>query len=355
MFQDYSSQKMVHHFAIICLLVAFPLFCQAVDYSDLQSVGIACPRKDSCYRSVGSISAEEIAIRNNNFTNRNCECDRLCAAFGDCCIDASVSLTMARYRNKGLHCMPFGGGFGYGAYVIDNCPSTYLSSTTVRNRCQEEEDIIDPLVSTPVTDSSSGASYKNRYCAECNGATPSTLTSWLLYVNCETLQANDTVIYENLQYNTSARRWGVNHEGEFHKCDLIFDKPSYLEGVRLCRPNLTDSCPESWRRLSVKRACESYMEVVYGNKIYKNVHCAICNGQLVSSLSCEKPWLLVSRGTKPFSFALLLDVNRRDGNLVGVVQRCPNKQKYDPFFKKCRTLVCAIPTYKMVNGKCKKD
>lgn len=347
---------MIQHLVILFLLVVFPIFGQAVDYSDLQSIGIACPQKDSCTRPVSS-SRAQIAIRNSNFTNRNCECDRLCSAFGDCCIDASAPLTIARYRNKRLHCMPFGGDISYGAYVVDSCPSTYRSSASVRSRCQEDEDLIDPLVSIPVTDSSSGATFKNRYCAECNGATPSSLVTWLLYLNCGTLQANDTLILQNLKYNTSIRKWGVNHEDEFHKCDLIFDKPSYLEGVRLCRPNVIDFCPNSWRRLMVKSACESYMAVVYGgnDKTYKNVHCAICNGQRVNTLSCEKPWLLISRGNKPFSFALLLDVNRSDGDLVGVVQRCPSGQKYDPFFKKCRSLVCAIPGYKMVNGKCKKD
>ncbi|GFY48600.1 uncharacterized protein TNIN_290081 [Trichonephila inaurata madagascariensis] len=347
---------MLHHFIILFLLVGFPIFGLAVDYSDLQSAGIACAQKDSCTRPTGSVSRAQIAIRNSNFTNRNCECDRLCSAFGDCCIDATALSTIARYRNKRLHCMPFGFDYGYGAYVVDSCPSSYRSSATIRNKCQEEEDdLTDPLASTPVTDSSSSATFKNRYCAECNGASPSHLVSWQLYLNCGTLQANDTLIFQNLRYNTSIRKWGVNHEGEFHKCDVIFDKPSYLEGVRLCRPHVIESCPDSWRRLTVKASCESYMAVVYGNKIYKNVHCAICNGQLVNTLSCEKPWLLISRGNKPFSFALLLDVNRSDGDLVGVVQKCPTGQKYDPFFKKCRTLVCAIPGYKMVNGKCKKD
>ncbi|GFS82173.1 uncharacterized protein TNCV_250271 [Trichonephila clavipes] len=33
---------------------------------------------------------------------------------------------------------------------------------------------------------------------------------------------------------------------------------------------------------------------------------------------------------------------------------CPKGYKYDPFFKKCRKLVCALPGYKMINGKCVK-
>ncbi|GFU10945.1 hypothetical protein NPIL_14251 [Nephila pilipes] len=33
---------------------------------------------------------------------------------------------------------------------------------------------------------------------------------------------------------------------------------------------------------------------------------------------------------------------------------CPEGHKYDPYFKKCRKLVCAVPGYEMKDGKCSK-
>ncbi|GFY52920.1 uncharacterized protein TNIN_371421 [Trichonephila inaurata madagascariensis] len=40
--------------------------------------------------------------------------------------------------------------------------------------------------------------------------------------------------------------------------------------------------------------------------------------------------------------------------IISSAEGCPKGYKYDPFFKKCRKLVCAIPGYKMINGKCVK-
>lgn len=59
---------------------------------------------------------------------------------------------------------------------------------------------------------------------------------------------------------------------------------------------------------------------------------------------------------RPMSFALLLDVNTSDGDLVGIRRvpwpDCGTNRIYDPYFKKCRQLVCAVPGYDLVNGRC---
>lgn len=58
----------------------------------------------------------------------------------------------------------------------------------------------------------------------------------------------------------------------------------------------------------------------------------------------------------PKSFACLLDINQSDGDQVGMTlvatPECPSCQRYDTFFKKCRQLVCALPGYNVVDGKC---
>ncbi|GFS48435.1 uncharacterized protein NPIL_153971 [Nephila pilipes] len=36
-------------------------------------------------------------------------------------------------------------------------------------------------------------------------------------------------------------------------------------------------------------------------------------------------------------------------------KNCPKGYKYDPYFKKCRKLVCAVPGYNMIKGKCVKS
>ncbi|GFY49945.1 uncharacterized protein TNIN_137291 [Trichonephila inaurata madagascariensis] len=52
---------------------------------------------------------------------------------------------------------------------------------------------------------------------------------------------------------------------------------------------------------------------------------------------------------------ILKNKNPRSMNMpIRSAEGCPKGYKYDPFFKKCRKLVCAIPGYKMINGKCVK-
>ncbi|GIY13973.1 uncharacterized protein CEXT_477791 [Caerostris extrusa] len=334
---------MNRQFIVGLLAASFAVCSEAWSYSDLESLGMFCPSQDNCQAA------------SNNFTDRSCECDRRCNIYKDCCID---SKRHALNRPQMPYCMPYGREYNLGVYAVNSCPRNYRTSANIRSKCTEEDDITDPLLTAPVTDESVGTTYRNRYCAECNGVSLSSVASWLIYVNCEMLTSytlNDSYVWENIKYNSASKEWGLILDGDFHKCDIIFDKPDFIP-VRFCRANSISTCPESYKRLLVKMACETYMAVVYtSEKSYRNPHCAICNGESIKNLSCEKPLVSTRRGNKHFSFALLLDVNRRDGDVVGKVQKCPAKQVYDPFFKKCRDLVCPLPGSKMVNGKCSRN
>ncbi|XP_055943684.1 uncharacterized protein LOC129974920 isoform X1 [Argiope bruennichi] len=339
--------KMNYHNVIGVLPLFLFIGSYALDYGILENMEMTCLPRDNC-----------MLARRASFINRSCECDNECHSFRDCCIDKATLAPLVPRRTVKQSCMTYGGQFKVGVYVVDTCPQDYRASTNVRNLCQEGDESIDPIVAAPVTFVSTGTTFKNRYCAECNGVSASSLVTWLIYLNCETLvplQINDSYIWQNVKYNLSLKTWGVKLEDEFHKCELIYDKPNYLTAVRLCRANTIDSCPPSFLRVRVKRLCESYSAVMYDvDNSYKNPHCAICNNKTLNSLTCLDSSLFIRNANKPFSFALLLDINQRDGDQVGTVQRCPAGEKYDPFFKKCRALVCALPGYKIVNGICKK-
>ncbi|GBM27441.1 hypothetical protein AVEN_94885-1 [Araneus ventricosus] len=319
----------------------------ALEYSLLENLEMTCPTRDNC------MLPEQ---NGTSFEDRSCECDNLCNVFRDCCIDKA---NPAPRRTRKYPCMTFGDQNKVGVYVVDTCPQNYRDSDNLRSLCQEGDDFTDPLVSAPVTVLTTGRTFKNRYCAECNGASPSSLESWLVYLNCEAVipfQLNDTYMWQNLKYNLSLRTWGVELDDEFHRCELIFDKPDNLTNVRLCRANTIDSCPSSFLRTSVKRLCESYSAVVYDREnSYKNPHCAICNNKRVKYLTCLDPELFMRSAKLRFPFTFLLDMNRRNETEVDPVQVCPTGERYDPFFKKCRVLICALPGYKSVNGKCRKD
>lgn len=322
------------------------VFSRALEYSDLEILGFQnCPLKNSCSR-----------MGNAAFNERICECDNLCGSYRDCCIDAPVSSSRRPSRHICLH---FGNYTYQGEYVINNCPSAYSVDADVRRKCTND-DFSDPMLSAPVTDTLHRKTYLNRYCALCNDASPTSLTTWSISA-CKISQTMSNVTWQDVVYNSGLNKWGYHRDGQFHSCEFEFNRPSSVAGIaRQCRANIVSSCPSAWPRPSHIRACESYMSVVTdsANIAYRNPHCALCNGATVGELMCL-PMSIMEKKSKPFSFALLLDVNRRDGDLVGVSrspsESCASGQKYDPYFKKCRTLVCAVPGFSMVNGKCVKQ
>ncbi|CAL1283320.1 unnamed protein product [Larinioides sclopetarius] len=321
---------------------------EALSYSDLDAMEFPnCPTKNRCSR-----------IGNAPFDERLCECDRSCRTFGDCCIDVA----RPNQRRTSRHtCMHYGNLIYQGVYAVNACSNGYLGPDEVIFQCMRDN-FSDPLVSAPVTDTSSGTTYLNRYCAICNGVSPAAMMTWKLNFTCEDENTEATDLsWDEIKYNPTLKKWGYDRSGQFNPCKFSYDKPDSLTVIgRLCRYNLISSCASDWNRQNYIRDCGSYMAVVTdrGNYVYKNPHCALCNNAEENSLMCLST-TVINRAKVPFSFALLVDVNRGDGDIVGVsrssTESCPSGQKYDPFFKKCRTLQCGIPGYRPVNGKCVKQ
>ncbi|XP_042912182.1 uncharacterized protein [Parasteatoda tepidariorum] len=340
--------------AVHLIFAILSLFClskiSAVEYSQLVNMGINCPSSISCD-----------AIGRANFTRRNCECDRNCATYQDCCVDARSSSTSQNRRSATYSCMPFGNIPHMGAYVIQTCSRNYNGPAEMQRRCQDHNNQSDPLMSAPVTDTVSQISYRNRYCAECNNVDMSNAQSWVIQMICDftsNVNANNSFIYRNIYYVPTSNEWKVDVNGRSYKCNLKYDIPAYLQNkVRLCRSNVISSCASTWTRKRVQRECESYTAIMYvkgSDKVYKNPHCALCNHVTVDALACTPGESAGKR--KPFSFTLLMDWNlSNEGEVVGVSSgSCGSNQKYDPYAKKCRNLVCSLPGYEMINGKCKK-
>jgi len=249
--------------------------------------------------------------------------------------------------------------------MVVKCSSTWQGSSQIREKCEGPMDFSDPLRAAPVVSVMRFETYRNRYCAECNYAHMPSLKTFQVKVGCSGLkQIPEEVIFAEIRYNRRHNTWGVDRLNSFgnatifNDCDVVYDVPDYVNrSVRFCRANVISSCPPNWRRDIVRKACEDYMAVIYDNNLvaYRNAHCAICNGRSLEDVSCKTD---LHGRRRPMSFALLLDVNRSDGDQVGMTRvttpECPDKHKYDPFFKKCRELVCALPNYVIVNGKCVK-
>ncbi|GFU62606.1 SMB domain-containing protein [Trichonephila clavipes] len=346
---------MTHLLHIGTSIFIFLVSTHALDYADLSLTGKACPQRDSCQH-----------VAQNDFLQRNCECDRLCSAFQDCCIDVPRTSASLPNRSKRPTCMPYGDEGAQGAYVVDRCPRSYRSSDVVKNFCHGHDKLQDPLFSIPATDNVTGVTYRNRYCAECNGALKSSLKFWLISINFRNLPSislSDDFVLTNLKYHPYHNQWGIRYGRIFYPSTLIFHKPDYLSTVRQCRPNIISTCPSRWGNPADKKACASYMAVVQSdNKVYKNIHCAVCNGENIGRVFCVHNQMFFKRALstkRTFSFAHLLDFNFKDGNKTGLTQvqghQCNADSIYDVFKKICRRIECGIPGYKLVDGKCHKN
>jgi len=119
-------------------------------------------------------------------------------------------------------------------------------------------------------------------------------------------------------------------------------------------------CPSSWMDYDdINRKCSSYTSFVYRpQEVYRNVHCAICNGVQPDELSCNSTGISFRnlpplRDFNPSAFALLFDLKDSDGSgIVGQLKNCNDGELYDPFSRKCRQVYCSQPDSVFRNGRC---
>lgn len=154
----------------------------------------------------------------------------------------------------------------------------------------------------------------------------------------------------------------------------------------VCEPDVMSDCSGEWLDDDIKNKCQSYMALksidILGEciTVYKNIHCALCNYENLTDVYCKKtrPYdvTVVDRdyvygprfghrhrgynhtgygdGGHRFSFTYLLDINRSDGEFVGMIKKCSDDHIWDYFTNKCKKLTCPLPGYKIRNGKCVK-
>lgn len=352
------SVMMLYHLALLALCLCSVDGHARLGYSEVEKFGNSCPRLDSCAYRRSVRSRELISIKENN-----CACDYLCLDYGDCCIDApSNELRSTLTTFKCLELRQFGG-----VYMKVSCPPSYKGPEDVKHLCEQTDigDRTDPLGSMPVTESLTGITYKNYYCSMCNNKFDN-IVLWTPRLECPVLTLLNTsrnltneYVFQNLA--TDGHKWGLYLKSEngslyFHDCDVDPVMPSLLENkIRLCKPDLISDCSTNWEDDEIRAMCRSYMgtKFVRGGRGYKNAHCALCNYENATRLSCQSGELrsILLRTFLPHSFALLLDINEKSGQEVGMVQMCESGEIFDPFFKKCRSLTC-LPGYVRKGRQC---
>jgi len=336
-------------FYLVTYLVS--INCANLKYSDLVAVNASCGTKDTC----GSVRNSKFRV-SLNWRERNCFCDNLCNQYGDCCIDASSydakSQQKAQKRDKCVILRNYGG-----IYLRKSCSPDWTGSAEVRTQCLaadygEGAPRPDPLLALPVTSRASDVTYANYFCALCSHDADD-IEMWVQRVECPTLAGDENVTQTELgnKLNYVDSTWSVEAEGVRHKCSIDPYMPETVaDKVRLCKDGVIDFCPASYANETVAELCDSYTAIVYGLTSvysYRNYHCALCNGVSADELSCFTTELR-TRGNfnglnYPFessSFALLFDFYDPAEQTGAVGFRCDAGEIWDPFFLKCRRVIC---------------
>ncbi|GFT10585.1 uncharacterized protein NPIL_7721 [Nephila pilipes] len=345
-------------------------YSQHSRYNELQILGGSCYPRDTC-------CALNETIEDDLWGDRTCECGDHCIRHKTCCIDSKYA---------GMEYF----GIGHSeemcqkvqttkimVFMVSTCSVKWQESSLNEKCINTQIGLDDPLLVVPVTSLISRTTYKNFFCAWCNDDADSTIL-WDLELKLPPGAGSSSIAIEasesklqKLKYNGETNSWEVlllnseTMEEEFQKVKLKFSVPVGLRKiVKQCHPRMVSDCKPSFINSILYYKCLAYYspikvleETSQVPVVYRNVHCALCNGVSVKSSNVSCPVKSIGKKQKhPWSFSMLLDVNTREGDIVGKVKPpCKDKELYDPFFEKCRSLKCALPGYVIKDGACVKS
>ncbi|XP_022244544.1 uncharacterized protein LOC111086352 [Limulus polyphemus] len=309
----------------------------------------------------------------------SCNCDSMCTAYGDCCVDflihCDVNQTIDGFRRMRLEakssypiCMAQNDS-SWPFFIVNFCPPSW-SNDSVRMKC---ENMVNS-VSLSLVRGPNGLLYTQN-CAICNGLS-----------NNETLGIN----------SENQRNWKVSsHSNSFSsfKHDLLHDKYLEKEGTqtrRHCFPSV-NTCKFTNMHLqgySLDWLCWAHSGIVVSisssseqlkaaGTAYKNVYCALCNEEDLDSLTCPA-WIFHDRSAStdllndfpnlssttldwsrnkvqhdiPAAFSILLNFgldgkermmfsSEGEEEMRRNMARCKSGQMWDPFSNICRKVYCS--------------
>ncbi|XP_060074623.1 uncharacterized protein LOC132554334 [Ylistrum balloti] len=205
-----------------------------------------------------------------------CHCDNECMSRGDCCPDVyfalppmtcvNTTLLNATYSSKIRKLTPKPPSYE----IVSSCPNG--TGSRDRNRCEKTYSIKELLIRPPVASTKFPVSYKNKYCAKCNGE--NNTSNWILDIDC--LKFAD--------FNFLSTYQEIIDQARNRKCRMRYTPMQHP--VRPCElkiqpkdKKITRSCNVfgSWKAFNqaIKLACESTYQLQF--RQYKNVFCYMCN------------------------------------------------------------------------------
>ncbi|XP_053396661.1 uncharacterized protein LOC128556240 [Mercenaria mercenaria] len=297
------------------------------------------------FNSIGTDYCLEKSRCNSTVASKTCSCDRLCGILEDCCEDADIVRDVELVSNQFI-CTHVDGfsAYGEGLMVVSKCPPFWNDDVTKR-LCEQTTESDDIFSQIPVSDQTeSGFIYKNRHCAHCNNVYK--YEFWRASVEC---------LEEKADMNISDTK----------NCKLSFQMPNEFSPFRKCNiySKQISVCPASYIGDEIRETCaKGFYSKVYSDigNVYRNKHCAFCNGVYRRRLYCE-PQLFASIKVqsrlppKIYSFRLIVDFNSmwevQNEQFRKPFSQCNNNEIYDPFANTCREIFCPSSTTPF-KGKC---
>ncbi|XP_066996196.2 uncharacterized protein [Anabrus simplex] len=332
-----------------------------ISHWDLEGANGTCDGKATCEHETAGRGSRSRLDFDLNWRERNCMCDALCSRYGDCCLDSQYFIAAEQRRGAtSFSCVELR-QFG-GIYMVTTCPPEW-EDVDIRARCENDGDEQkDPVSAMPVTSHVTGLTYRNPHCAVCHSDLNHTLSDfWKPRLECPNYNPQRglpaDVISQALTFDNESNSWGLNlTDSGFHACfvdPVIPETSSHV--VRRCEPNIIRTCAINWTNADIRDRCDAYTSHVYqGGDGYRNPHCAMCNNVPVQYLACSKTLFrsMFPKDFNPVAFAVLFDLSG-GGDTVGMVRPCPDKkQLYDPFFRRCRSVVCTKAGQDYSDGRC---
>ncbi|KAJ4428438.1 hypothetical protein ANN_24475 [Periplaneta americana] len=231
------------------------------------------------------------------------------------------------------------------ARMVMRCPRDALTKISdacmVANRTSPN---FHYTMDVPVLSSVSGVWYRNVYCAVCNGDAK-----------------HLAPVLEEGKY-TENLRWILGPTTCQLKVKLL---PTSTTGfLRPCGKTcakkkiiLIEDCPPSWTDMDIARKCRGYAFYTKLRKnVYKNPHCAMCNGVSTEDLM---PWLntcsdsLFKTRVMP-SYAIILDFMGNGGEDEAYRLCQPPNGVWDVIEETCIEIISSVRSGRMLNETCPK-
>ena len=243
-------------------------------------------------------------------------------------------------------CLPLNNGATarYLGYAVSNtCPKNW-TEMSVHQKCKDMNQS-DLLNSLPVFDKDSHITYRNIFCARCNGAVNTTY--WMLQFDCRKW-------FNSTAFNLSDSMDFLHTNCTVIKSPSLFQQ-KYLER---CIPRFYDCFKvsqeknQSYCQKECLRYAFPFCERVKGRITrFRNPQCALCNGLKPYYLDTEckvgngpvsPPLTILFDFSSTSKYSIVVDDKKLNlKQNIKHVWSCAVNEVYDPYTGKCKTIVPA--------------